>query len=71
MTSNQCFLPLKLGVEGELILKNSLSPKIFEHSTAFADPTLFGLSQGRIFTGLKCTFEIKSHSLTSGQGDYL
>ena len=30
MTSSQCFIPPKLGVEGELMSKKSLSPKVFD-----------------------------------------
>ena len=35
MTSSQCFLLPKVGVEGELMSKKSLSPKIFYQATAF------------------------------------
>ena len=35
MTSSQCFLPPKVGVEGEMIFKKSLSPKNFDQATAF------------------------------------
>ena len=35
MTSNQCFLPSKIRVEGELMSQKILSPKIFEQATAF------------------------------------
>ena len=35
MTSSQCFLLPKVEVEGELMLKKSLFPKIFYQATAF------------------------------------
>ena len=35
MMSSQCFLPPKVGVEGELMLKKSLLPNIFYQGTAF------------------------------------
>ena len=35
MTSSQWCLPPKVGVDGELMLKKSLSPKIIEQGTAF------------------------------------
>ena len=71
MTNNQCLLPLRVGVEGELILKNSLAPKILEHSTAFfLTFPFFCLSQDRIYTEVEHTCEIKTHSPTSDMGDY-
>ena len=41
MTSSQCFLPPKVGATGDLISRNSLSPKILEHATAFFLTPLF------------------------------
>ena len=63
MTSSQCFLPPIVGVDGELMLKNSLSPKILEHLTLLTNAALFCLSQGEISTEYESTCKMKTHPL--------
>ena len=61
-TSSKCFLPPKVGVEGELISNNSLCLKIFEQTTAFfADTALVSLSQDEVFKWLEGIGDLNSH----------
>ena len=46
MASSQCFLQPKVGVEGELISKKSLSPKIFDQGKDTSDLNTKGFSGG-------------------------
>ena len=59
----QFFPPPKVGVKGDLMSKNSLSPKTLSAQKA-------SYLHHTIFTRLKCTCEIESNSTTSSLDDH-
>ena len=69
MSSSQCFLQPKVGVEGELMSKKTFPPKL--SNSLFAHTWLFGLSQGTIFTQFKGTGDLYMHGFGGGMGDDL
>ena len=64
------FLTSKSRKEGELILKNNLSPRILEHLAYLLLMLLFfAFSKPQFLQGLNCNCEIDTHYYTSGMGD--
>ena len=63
MTSDQCFVPPKVWVKGELISKNILSTHFWMPSSFFAYFTLFSFSQGAVFTQFEGISYLNTHWL--------
>ena len=66
MTSSQCFLLPKVGVEWEIISKKKLSPKIFDQGTAFLLTAHYFLPQSTIFTQFDNTGILNTKGFSRG-----
>ena len=69
--SNQCFIPSKVGVEGELMSKKASLPQFSNKDQPFTFGLLLGLIQSAIFTWFEGTGDLNTKGFSSGMSDGL